>query len=217
MEREIISSIGQINAMLPNGQGLERDTARLEAIKHYLSKGGVLHLCRSETGWPKLLYPTKTHLRKKIEDLRGLREKYDSRLGSWGRKYSDAKNYTLLHNIKKLKEPLYWKHLAKCGMDADYRTDSDKVKLPVHLVADGRWKPMIKMFLSNMDYRKQLVQTVDESIVYRDNKKLARYADFLQGFRMEQSGKKMDELKKKLSEVETDISAMLEISRWASF
>ncbi len=217
MQREIISSFGQISALLPKEGRLERESARLEALKHYLSRGGVLHLCRSEAGWPKLLYPTKASLRKKIEDLRSLREKYDSRLGSWERKFNDAKSYHLLHNVKKLKEPLYWRHLAKCGIDADYRLDSDKVKLPVHLVADDRWKPMIKMFLLDIDYRKQLVQTIDESIVYRKDKKLARYADLLQGFRMEQSGRKIEELQKRLNAIESDISALLELARWASF
>ena len=112
---------------------------------------------------------------------------------------------------------LFWKHMAKCAVDPDYKNDSQKVKLPVHLVSDNRWKPMVKMFVQDLDYRKQLVQTVDESIVYKKEKRVAQYADLLQKFRMEQSNRKIDELKLKIGALEADISAMQELARWASF
>ncbi len=217
MRKDIISNFGQLQAMLPERFDLEREATRVAALKHYLSKGGVLHIAPSEGDWPKLLYPTKAHLRKKIEEMRTLMYQYDNRLDSWQRKFNDAKSYHTMHNLKKLKEPLFWKHMAKCAVDPDYRTDSEKVKLPAHLVADVRWKPMVKMFVSDLEYRKQLVQTVDESIVYKNNRKVAQYADFLQGFRMEQSNRKIDELRKKLAALDADVSAMQEIARWSSF
>jgi hypothetical protein len=203
--------------MLPKGHDAVGNSTRLVAIRHYLSKGGVLHVAPSESEWPKLLYPTKNHLRKKIEEMRFLRDKYNARLDSWQRTFNDAKSYHSINNVKKLKEPLYWKHMAKCAVDKDYRKDSDKVKMPAHLVADRRWKPMVKMFVSDIEYRKQLVQTVDESIVYKKEKRVAQYADLLQKFRMEQSNRKIDELKKKLAALDQDISAMQEIARWSSF
>jgi len=217
MRKDIISNFRQLEQMMPKNFDVAADASKVTAIKHYLSKGGVLHVAPSEGSWPKLLYPTKTHLRKKIEEMRFLREKYDSRLNSWQRKFNDAKSYHSIHNLKKLKEPLYWKHLAKCAVDRDYRADSEKVRLPVHLVADARWKPMVKTFVLDLEYRKQLVQTVDESIVYRKNKRVAQYADLLQSFRMEQSNRKIDELKQKLVVLDMDISAMQEIARWSSF
>ena len=105
--------------------------------------------------------------------------------------------------------------MAKYFSDQDYRKDVDTVKLPVNLVADGRWKPMVKMFVNNLDYRKQLTQTVDESIVYAKDKKVAKYAETLQNFRSEQSGRKIEALEKKLAEIDADISALNEINKWA--
>jgi len=217
MRKDLISSFSQLEKMLPEELNIGREAARLVALKHYLSKGGVLHIVPVENSWPKLLYPTKSHLRKKIDETVLLRDKYGNKLNSWQGRFNDAKSYHSVHNLLKLKEPLFWKHMAKCAVDRDYKSDSDRVRLPAHLVADARWKPMVKMFVSNLDYRKQLVQTVDESIVYKKNKRVAQYADLLQSFRMEQSNRKIDELKKKLAFLDADISAMQEIARWASF
>lgn len=217
MKKDLVSSFEQLQKMLPANLAIENEAARVSSIKHYLSKGGVIHIATHESGWPKLLYPTKALLRKKIEETRSLRTQYYRRLESWQHKFDGAKSYHQVHNIKKLKEPLYWKHVAKCAIDADYRSDASKVNLPAHLVADSRWKPMVKTFISDTDYRKQLVQTVDESIVYKNDKRVAQYADQLQGFRMEQSDRKIVELKKKLEALDADITSMQELARWASF
>lgn len=217
MAKEIVSVFSQLEEMLPKESKAAGDNSRLAATRHYLSRGGVLHVAQSQGEWPKLLYPTKGNLRKRVEDLRQLKEQYASRLGNWQRTFNDAKSYHSVNNVKKLKEPLYWKHMAKCAVDRDYRRDSEKVKLPVHLVADRRWKPMVKMFVSDLEYRKQLVQTVDESIVYSKEKRVAQYADLLQKFRMEQSNRKIEELKKKIAAIDEDVNSMLELARWSSF
>lgn len=217
MRKDLISSFGQFEKILPKELDVTKESARISALKHYLSKGGVLHIVPNDSGWPKLLYPTRAHLRKKIDETKSLHFQYDSRLTSWKRKFNNAQSYQTVHNIKKLKEPLFWKHVAKCAVDNDYRCDSEKVKLPVSLVSDSRWKPMVKMFLNDLDYRKQLVQTVDESIVYKKDKRVAQYADLLQHFRMEQSNRKIDELKQKIASLDADINAMQELSKWASF
>jgi hypothetical protein len=217
MKKGLVSSFAQLQKMLPPGVSPESEPARASALKHYLSKGGVLRIAPEESGWPKLLYPTKIHLRKKIDETRALRSQYYKRLESWQQKFDGAKNYHSLHNLKKLKEPLFWRHVAKCAVDPGYKSDAARVKLPVHLVADSRWKPMVKTFISDQDYRKQLVQTVDESIVYKNDKRVAQYADQLQGFRMEQSNRKIEELAKKLEALDADITAMQELTRWASF
>ncbi|MDP2974235.1 MAG: hypothetical protein Q8N60_04240, partial [Candidatus Diapherotrites archaeon] len=193
------------------------DSGRVSALQHYLSKGGVLHVVTSDADWPRMLYPTKKQLRKRIDDLRSLREQYASRLADWRKKFNDASSYRVVQSIKKLKEPLFWRHLAKCAIDRDYKTDSEKVHLPIDLVADKRWQPIVRVFLEDIDYRKQLVQTVDESIVYKNNKRVAQYANLLQQFRMEQSNRMVEGLQQKIADLDADIAAIQEIARWASF
>jgi len=103
MRKDLISSFGQLQKMLPEDINIEKEAARVVALKHYLSKGGVLHIAPNESNWPKLLYPTKTHLRKKIEETRSLYNQYNTRLESWQKKFNGAKSYHSMHNIKKLK------------------------------------------------------------------------------------------------------------------
>jgi hypothetical protein len=215
MPSNIISSYALFSKKLPRSLDRGKYGERIEAVKHYFSKGGIISISQGND-FPKLLYPSRLRIKAQIEEAHSLRHHYHSRLMSWRKKLQQAQVYFLVHNVKKLKEPLYWKHMAKYLSDQEYRSDADKVKLPVHLVADRRWKPMVKMFVNDADYRRQLTQTVDESIVYANEKKVAKYADVLQAFRSEQSSRKIAELEKKIAEIDADIAALQELSRWAS-
>ena len=217
MAEGVISSFEKLAAKLPKDFDFEKNSARVSALKHYFSKGGVLSIAVSEKDWPKLLYPNKLRLKQQISDLQDLRKMYSKKLGDWKQKFMQAQFYHVFNNVKKLKEPLYWKHTAKCLTDPDYRKDSDSVKLPAHLVSDKRWKPMVDEFVNNIDYRKQLTGTVETSIGYQKDKKVARFADDLREFRMTQSGRQIGDLEKKISLIDADISAMQEIAKWASF
>lgn len=217
MAREIISNYELFLQKLPKVVEIEKFAERADAVKHYFSKGGIMSISPiDEVSFPKLLYPNRLRIKGQIKDLNELRSQYHQRLVSWRKKFNDARVYFKVHNVKKFKEPLYWKHMSKYLTNNDYRNDADSVKLPVNLVADKRWKPMVKMFVNDLEYRKQLTQTVDESIVYAKDKKVARYAEELQAFRSEQSNRKIEELEKKLAEIDADIAALNEIAKWAS-
>lgn len=216
MAGTIISNFAAFSKKLPKGLDAEKYAERLGAIKHYLSKGGVISTAPAGEDFPRLIYPSRLRIKNQIAEAQELRQHYHKRLVNWRQKLQDAQAYFVLHNIKKLKEPLYWKHMAKYLSDKSYREDADKVKLPVHLVADNRWKPMVKMFVNDADYRKQLTLTVGESIVYAKDKKVAKYAEILQEFRSEQSNRKIEELEKKIAEIDADIAALQELGKWAS-
>ena len=127
------------------------------------------------------------------------------------------KNYHSRQHLLKLSDPLYWKHVAKTISDKDYKQDAEKVGLPVHLVADPKWKPMIKMFIEDLEYRKNLTETVQESIVYGKGKnKVAKYADDLQNLRSDVSSTQLKDIGAKLTELEEDINAFKIIEKWAS-
>jgi hypothetical protein len=216
MAEGIISSFEKFAARLPKDFAFAKHSARVSALKHYFSKGGVVSIAGSEKDWPKLLYPTKDSLKQKIFDCQEKRKKYESSLADWKRHFVQAQFYHILNNFKKLKEPVYWKHLAKILSDSDYRKDAESVKLPAHLVSDKHWKPMVQMFVSDLEYRKQLTETVENSIVYKD-RTVAKYADDSREFRMSQSKRQIDDLEKKILVLDGDISTMQELIKWASF
>ena len=192
-----------------------KPSPRAEALKKYFERGGVISVGRAEKGWPKLIYPSPRRIRSQIKELNELKQLYVKKQSNWEKSFNDARIYHIRNNILKYSEPLYWKHIAKCATNKDYKNDANLVKLPIHLVPDSRWKPMIRMFVNDVEYRKNLVETVQNSIVYKKDKKVAKYADILQAFRMDISSKKVDSLKKKIDYLDSEIKTLETMLEWA--
>jgi hypothetical protein len=192
-----------------------KNNDRTKALEVYFNANGVIRAYPSEKNWPKLTYPSCFVLEKKLSELKNKKSLFKKNLGSWEKKYSDAENYHKNNQIKKLKEPLFWKHQMKMLTDADYRNDVAQVKLPVHLVSDNKWKPMVKMFVTDLEYRKQLAETVRESIIYKKDKKVAKYADELKDFRMKTSDKQVKDLEKKIEKIDLLEKALKELLKWS--
>ena len=215
MRRGIVGDFREFQRILPKSIVAEKNSERLDAVKQYISSGGVLSLSPNGNDWPNLVFPTRRHIEQKLSSVKELKQGYQQRLNGWKAKHLEARVYHIANNVKKLKEPLYWQHLAKYVSDADYRTDSEKVKLPVHLVSDAKWKPMVKMFVEDIEYRKQLAETVQTSVVYKQDRRVARHASVLQEFRMQEAQRKITELEKKLSEIEGEIKTLNVLLKWA--
>jgi hypothetical protein len=216
MEKEIISSFKQFKEVFKDKIDFNADRERIEALKDYFAFGGFISVSKTENGWPKLLYPSPLRLQQLIKDLSAEKELLLKKQRDWKQQRAKAKFYRLVNNVKKFKEPLYWKHLAKLIYDLDYRNDAKTVKLPAELVADKRWKPMINMFVNNFEYRKQLTETFENSIVYEKDRELAKYAHQLQEFRREISEKKIEFLQKKIDETNKQIKVYQTILKWAN-
>ncbi|MAG17955.1 MAG: hypothetical protein CL944_00605 [Candidatus Diapherotrites archaeon] len=188
---------------------------RYDALEKYFIRGGVISAVKSGKSWPKLVYPSPMRIDVQIKELEELKEVYSKKVNTWKEKLSQAKSYHQRHQVKKFAEPLYWKHVAKTLTDPDYKEDTKNVSLPVHLVADPKWKPMVKMFVKDLEYRKNLVETVQNSVVYKEDKKVGKYADVLQDFRSEISTTKIDDLSKKVSKLDVEIKSLQLIKKWS--
>ncbi len=208
----VISSMSDFKKKFPKAPA---NGERMGALEQYFAIGGVIRAHPSEKDWPKLTYPSYMVIKRKLVDLKDKKRLYSERYSAWKKSYDKASRYHQINQVKKLKEPLYWKHMSKMITDTDYRNDSNSVKLPVHLVGDPRWRPMVKMFVNDIDYRKQLTETVTTSIIYKKDKKVARYADELKEFRMTASNKQMVDLQSKLDHINATEKALKEIQRWA--
>ena len=191
---------------------------RADALKKYFARGGVVSAVKkSNNVWPKLIYPSPLRVKSQLKELQDLKDYFAKKRSEWDKRLKDAKSYHSRQHVLKFSEPLYWKHVAKTLTDSDYRSDFEKVKLPVHLVADLKWKPMVRMFVEDLDYRKNLTETVQESIVYKKGRsKIAKYADDLMQLRGEISTSKIGELDKKIAKLSDEISALKVIEKWAA-
>ncbi|MBI2598558.1 MAG: hypothetical protein HYW50_05190 [Candidatus Diapherotrites archaeon] len=212
---KIISSFEHFEKLFPqsfNGSSGER----VEALKNYFKNGGVVSLAKSpKQGWPKLLYPGTARVEEQIKDVEKLKGIFVKKQRDWQVKAVGARIYYLKNEVLKLSEPLYWKHLGKFLFDKDYKEDALLVKLPASLVVDKRWKPMIKTFVNDTEYRKQLVETVQHSFVYEKNKELALYAKELQEFRKDISSKKLGQINEKIASLDGELKTLQEILKWA--
>lgn len=194
---------------------VEGNEERIIALKKYFKRGGVISAVKSQKPWPKVVYPSPIRLDAQINELKDRREHFVKKNREWKAKLNEARTYHTRHHILKLKEPLYWKHMQKILMDKEYRQDSEVVGLPVHLAADARYRPMIKMFLEDDEYRKNLVETVQHSSVYK-NKKVGNYATVLQEFRTEVSENQLKDIAEKIGELDEEIKSMEIIRRWTA-
>jgi hypothetical protein len=207
--------------LLEKKAGLQKNpnAERKNVLKNYFGKGGIIRVQLGppkSSGWPALVYPTKLRLRALVRDKEKLRSNYAKKRKSWAKKLRDAELYNVSTFVKQFSSPLYWKHFLQMARNPDYKADAEKTKLPMHLVSDPRWQPMIRMFIEDFDYRKQLTETVEHSIVYKKNKKLARYASQLSEFRKTESNKNIVELDKKLKEIDECLDSYKKLVEWAN-
>lgn len=187
-----------------------------QALKDYFASGGIVRvLISTSKEWPELIYPSQQRLRTLIKKKKEQKQELMAKKAAWQKRLFNAELYNITNFLKKYAEPLYWRHIVKYLADSDYRNDAKSVKLPVNLVADPRWKPMIKMFVEDLDYRKQLRLTVEESFVYKKDKKLAKYSQQLIEFRKQESQRKIDELNKKITKLDKEIRVLKKLLRWA--
>ncbi len=208
----VIASLKDFDKSFPKSP---KTGPRREALIKYFAMNGVVKANDAGKEWPKLSYPNIDVLNSKIRESKERKKIYESKLSEWKKKHHSAANYHQSNQLKKFAEPLYWKHLAKTISDEDYRKDASTVKLPVHLVSDKKWQPMVKMFVNDAEYRKQLAETVSTSIVYKKSKKVAKFADDLQDFRKTAAGKQVIELEEKISDAKSLESALKEMQKWA--
>lgn len=215
MQKGIISSFGKFVEINPN-LNLELNPQRVSALKDYFSFGGFVSIISFDSGaWPKLIYPSKHRILFQLTELEENKKLFESKLSDWKQKNSEARNYKTMIAIKKFSEPIYWKHLMKKLTDKEYSSSVDKVKLPVDLVSDKKYKPMIQTFLEDKEYRRHLIEAFENSVVYKKDKELAKYASYLQEFRKEISQTKIAELSKKLDLINKNISCLKEMAKWA--
>lgn len=215
MHKGIISSFDKF-AEANSSLNLELTPQRASALKDYFSFGGFVSIIPFDSGaWPKLIYPSKQRVLFQINELEEHKRLFESKLNDWKKKHSEAKNYKTINSIKKFSEPVYWKHLMKKMTDKEYSSSVDRVKLPVDLVSDKKYKPMIETFLNDEEYRRHLTEAFENSVVYKKDKELAKHATNLQEFRKDVSETKISELSKKLELINKNISCLKEMARWA--
>ncbi|MDO8428024.1 MAG: hypothetical protein Q7S92_02310 [Candidatus Diapherotrites archaeon] len=214
-QEKIISSLEDLNSFVQIDW--VKQEARKQSLTHYFASGGVIRIQINSAQEPTLVYPNKNRVKNLLETKNSLKQNYSQKLNLWQKKLTEAKFFNTMNELKKFTSPVFWKHIQKYFMDPEYKKHADSIQLPVALVNDPRYKPMIQMFVRDPDYRKQLVDTVQESVVYANNRKVAQFAEFVQDFRKQECLRRIKELDHKIAELNLDIQALQELNKRSLF
>ncbi len=214
MAGEIISSFDTFQKTFPSIKEIDENNPRITALKNYFKLGGVVSAVSQNDAWPKISYPSPFRLMHQINELKKNLEMFSKKKSEWENKFNLAKIYNVKTHAFKFFDKLYWQHLTKSLTDEDYRKDVESVKLPVQMIAEPKYRPMISMFVNDLDYRKQLTETVLTSIVYRKDKRVAKYAQELRNFRLETSNKNIQTLQSKVNELQEQLKNLEIILKW---
>ncbi len=211
----VISSFHAFEEKFRGAKFMKGGDRRLEALKRYFERGGVISVdSPSFSSWPRLSYPSKRRVKQQIDECRGIRALFEARVGGWKKERWSASYSGAFLSAKKFSDSLYWKHLVKKATDSDYRADACSVKLPVEMVSHGKYRAMVDMFVNNPDYRKQLAETVKNSVVYKSNR-LARHASEVSELRKGVSEAQISDFEKKIAELDRDIAMLSAMHKWA--
>lgn len=216
MPVEVFESFPKLEARFKDQAFLQTQPARKGAIVEYLSRKGVLQIDLAQTeGWPKLVYPSRDKIKTKLTELETEYVKQRQKKNSWQWTHFRAKSHKTFSHMKKVVDPLYWQHVTKSLTDKEYREDSKLIDLHSHLVSDEKYRPMIKAFVHNEDYRKQLAETVKTSIVYKDHKGLGKHSQDKQALQLQVSQSLLSKAHTSMTELKAQIHVYKELLKWS--
>lgn len=160
------------------------------AMDTFLREGGIL----KTTGKTKLelIYPSKDIVDKELAELLPERTKVIEKIEQWHKIKKDSEEFIKNNKISKYIKGTFWKHKMKETFDKDYKEDFKKIKIPIEYIGDESMRKLMDEFINNKEYRQNLIETIESSIVYR-NKGIG-----------EKVGKKL-ELQKEISKNKLDI------------
>jgi len=160
------------------------------AMDTFLREGGIL----KTTGKTKLelVYPSKEIVDKELAELLPERSKVIEKIEQWHKIKKDSEEFIKNNKISKYMKGTFWKHKMKETFDKDYKEDFKKIKIPIEYIGEESMRKLMDEFINNKEYRQNLIETIESSIVYR-NKGIG-----------EKVGKKL-ELQKEISKNKLDI------------
>ncbi len=203
--------IGNLKAYEKVFQGTDVDSAVLEAIREYVSSGGVIKL---ESVTPmKIAYPSRNRLKAQLDEVRAKKRKITEEMRNLRRKQEKGKK--ALRKIKVIADPLYWKHRIKLLADPGYRKAYETVEMPVAAMTDPKHRKMVEMFVTNPEYRERLVEA-RTSVIGRSRGSIRESVEKSDKFKEEVISERLGKLEKELEKYERREKALNTLLQFSS-
>lgn len=161
----------------------------------------------------KIIHPKIYNLDKKIKELEEHITNLKKNKGFWLTEKKHAENY--YKNIKNTMffKKKYWQHKLKQMVNAEYKEDIKNTKLTDEILMDPNNETLLNTFLVDYDYRKKLVDTVNKSIIYKDNN-IGDHTKKKQILKSETANTKIEKLNEQIAGLETEIKSNKTLIRY---
>lgn len=153
-----------------------------------------------------IIHPRIGDLNTKIEELRDKITKLKKLKKFWESQRDNAKNYYARIKLTKYFKTKYWQHKLKQAINQEYKDDVISTKLTDEVLMDPEYKTLFETFLVDYDYRKKLSDTVNKSIIYRDNN-IGDHNKKKQIFKTENAQNKIEKIIEQINQYNAEIIA----------
>jgi len=159
----------------------------------------------------KIVYPKLTEIKKKQNELNDNLSELKKEELYWKKTKNNAENYYKNIAVNMVFKKKYWQHKIKKLIDKDYKKDVIDSKLTDQILMDPEYQHLFNTFLIDPDYRHKLKETVNNSIVYKDTN-IGEYSKKKQDFKKDTAKSKIEQIAKKVKEIEFNIKVYNKIS-----
>jgi hypothetical protein len=125
--------------------------SREEAGKAHLDNGGIL-----KTDGDRLIFPDKNRIISQLEETAMRKDNLTAQLRFWQRQYRPLAG-NVLEYAYTATDPLFWEHMFKMSTERKYKDSFKKVDLPIKYMREEKYRKVIKAFVRDEQYRKNLV------------------------------------------------------------
>ncbi len=181
------------------------DRPEVAALRDYVQSGGILKIAEGDK--LRIVYPTKEIVDQRVAQLRKQRTYY-------------AKELSRLHSIDRelapvrlAFDPLYIRHSMKMLADRKYRDAFNKLGFTWKHFLDKRTRKIIEQFMDNLDYRKRVLDALDNSPIYK-SRAFGSISESAQSTRKDVVNKRMELLRKKIADLDAQITRLSLLKRW---
>ncbi len=161
----------------------------------------------------KIIYPKLDEIKKQTKQLTEQLKELKSKNNFWKKQKTNAEKYHKMIPINMYAKRNYWRHKIKTIINKEYKQDIEDAKLNERVLMDPEYKQLFETFLVDPDYRQKLKETVNNSIVYKNNN-IGEYSKRKQKFKQHTAIKKIEQVSKLIIETDFKLKINLKVAEY---
>jgi hypothetical protein len=169
-------------------------TEKEDKLLTYFLKKKIIHMTNK-----KIIYPKLTETRKKENELEKEIKIIEKEINYWKTNKNKIERNKKFAPMTMVLKKNFWRHKIKEITNKEYKQDVIDTRLTTKVLLDPEYNNLFETFLVNPDYRKKLKETINTSIVYKNNN-IGGYSAKKKEFRIKTSEMKIEQLRKQLKD-----------------